>query len=240
MGLGNLFKNLFSSSGPEPAEEAEEAPESESLSFPALNLDMPVDVMENYDTVLLTGRVSRFDHTELVVERMAGEMSLPTQQVGGTVLIRGYNEQIEPLIMQGIVKRSSLVECVVSGLELIPYDNLRKSVRYPLSPPANIYAMEDTTLDQPQECRLLNISTGGACIESTFAYAMNQTLRLRVELIKNGGYTSYQCQVVRITPRPDGHYMYGLLFAQLSRSKMNELMRDINTIQAETKRRVHA
>ena len=67
---------------------------------------------------------------------------------------------------------------------------------------------------------------------------MGDALRLRVELIKNAGHTSYQCQVVRVIPRKDGSFEYGLLFAQLDKRKMNELLRDIESVQKDTQKKL--
>lgn len=246
MGIQSLFKSLFSSPEPEDTDteagitKEEDAGERTGARFPAFNPEMPVDVLATYSSILLSGRLEAFSPEALTIERIPGEISFPVQEAGAHVLVRGYDNQMEPFTLQGIITKSSLTECVVSHLEIVPHDNMRKSVRYPLSPPANIYAMEDTLLNKPQECKLLNISTGGACISSPFAYSMGDTLRLRVELIKNAGHTSYHCLVVRVTEKPGGIYEYGLLFEQLNKTKLNELLRDIETIQSETRKRIKA
>ena len=243
MGIQSFFKSLFNSPEEEDTDvgavEREESPKKqEDPWFPVFNPEMPVDVLATYSTILLSGRLESASPEALVIERIPGEISFPVQETGAPVMVRGYDNQMEPFTLQGIITKSSLTECVVSHLELVPHDNMRKSVRYPLSPPATIYAMEDTLLNKPQECKLLNISTGGACISSSFAYNMGDTLRLRVELIKNAGITSYHCLVVRVTEKPGELYEYGLLFEQLNKSKLNDLLRDIETIQSETRKRL--
>lgn len=245
MGIGTLLKSLFKGPAPEEtkglSEKIEEdLQESVQASHPAFDPEMPVDVMENYSTVLLSGKLAGTGYESLTIERIAGKMSFTILKPGTSVLVRGYDSEMEPFTLRAVVTNSTLTECSVGRLEPLAHENNRKSVRYPLSPPASIYAIEDTAFHTPQECQLMNISTGGACIVSTYAYEMGQPLRLRVELIKGGGHTSYQSQVVRITPQEGGGFAYGLLFAQLDKRKMNELQRDIDTIQAEARRRVRA
>lgn len=242
MGLGSLLKSVLRPSEAkteEPsAEKAGAAQEDARPPLTAFNPEMPVDILADFNTLLLSGRLASFGQESLTVERVAGEMSLPVQQAGAAVFVRGYNAQMEPAILRGVIAKSSLIECVVDHLEPVPYDNQRKSVRYPLSPPASIYVMDDTWLDKPQQCQLLNISTGGACISSTFRYELGQTLRLEVELLKSSGGTTYHCQVVRMTKHENDLFEYGLLFAQLDRRTMNELKRDIAAIQEATKKRL--
>ena len=148
---------------------------------------------------------------------------------------------MEPFSASAVVVTSSRTECVLGDLDFDFCANGRRSVRYPLSPPAHIYAMEDRSLQKPQECKLLDISVSGACIVSSYDYAVGDLVRLRVELVKGGGYTSYHSEVVRMRTLPNGGGKeYGLLFAQLDKRKMAELLRDIETIQNEAKKRVNA
>ncbi len=240
MGLISMIKSALNRSGDSP-QEVEEQAQNEVVSaqiIPAFDPGMPIEIMQDYDTVLIYGKLGRINAMELVVDRIPGVMSFPVLEAGSTVRVRGYDDEVNPILMEAKVVRSSVVECVLGDWLIQSYENLRKSIRYPLSPPADIYAMEDTRLNSPETCQLINISTGGACITSKHAYAMGEALRLRVELIKNAGHTSYQCQVVRIIPRRDGSFEYGLLFAQLDKKKMGELLRDIESIQRDTQKKL--
>ncbi len=249
MGIGALLKSLHkkdssaSAAAERPVEQTEPEREEAQAMGPApleFNREMPVDVLADYRCVALSGKLAVCSRGLMTIERIAGEVSFPILEAGTAVLLRGYDGQLEPQMLQAVVMRSSLTECTVGSLEPVFHSNQRQSARYPLSPPANIYAIEGTPLHEPQGCRLLNISTGGACIASDFAYEMEQKLRLRVELVKGAGHTSYHCQVVRVSPQEDGSFEYGLLFEQLNKNKMYDLLRDIETIQDKTKRRIKA
>lgn len=236
-----MSDSLIHSPDPAPAGRPDgntEAQERDGTRFPSFTQEMPVDVMANYSTVILSGRLESVSQNALSVERIPGERIFPVREAGAPVLVRGYDSQMEPFTLRGIITKSSMTRCVVSHLEIIRHDNMRKSVRYPLSPPTTAYTLEDPPSDALQECRLMNISTGGACIASSFPYSKGQALELRVELIPNAGHTSYHCQVVRVSGVPEGGFEYGLLFDQLDKNQLNALLRDIETIQAEAKRRI--
>ena len=239
MGLISLIKSALGL--PEVPEEPEEQAEENAVEVqivPAFNAGVPIEIMSDYDTVLIRGKLDRINAAEMVVERIPGAMSFAILEVGSTVLVRGYNNAMSPIILEAKVVKSSVIECVLSDWLVNFYDNQRRSIRYPVDLPAEIYLPEDTRLNAPQKCRLVNISTGGASISSEYVYEMGQALRLRVELVENSGHSSYQCQVVRVISRKDDQFEYGLLFAQLDRKKMNELTRDIESIQQDTKKKL--
>lgn len=207
-------------------------------AFPAFSKEMPVDVMGNYSTIILSGRLDIAEEGTLVIERIPEERLFSVQTAGSRVMVRGYDERMEPFTIRGIVTKSSMTRCVISHLELIHHDNMRKSIRYPLSPPTTVYALEEPATDETYECRLMNISTGGACISTTHTFSVGQILNLQVELIEHSGYIAYRCKVVRTANLPDGTFEYGLYFDQLDKIQTNALLRDIEIIQAAAKRRV--
>lgn len=238
MGIGSLFKAK--------AQKNDGAPENPPTvgtgeNARTINPEMPVEVWANYSDMLFSGKLAECSEERLTVAKIAGEPAFSRLNVGDAVLVRGYDAKMEPFSLWAKVESSFTTECVMGALEPVVYDDRRKSVRYPLTPPAKIHAMDDTRLNEPQRCRLVNISTGGACIISVFAYELEQTLKLRVKLVESSEHiSSYQCKVVRVTQRPDGQFEYGLLFAPLQQQTLDDLMQDIKTIHAEARRRVMA
>lgn len=200
---------------------------------------MPIEVLRDFDSLLLFGRLAADSPAELVIKRIPGERDFPVCEPGSPVLVRGYDAQMDPILLRGRVARSLEAECVVDGLKVITYKTPRKSVRYPLAPPANVYVLEDAALDQPQLCQLMNLSAGGACIVSEYRYEPEQPLRLQVALSKNQRYaTAYHCQVVRVTPRKGSRFEYGLLFTQLDDRTQNCLTQDIRAIHYELEKKL--
>lgn len=210
--------------------------------LPASVLDqgMPVEVMKDFDTVLLFGRLAASGPEALTVGRIPGEKRFPVCQNGSAVLVRGYDGQMNPVLLLGRVLYSSGLECVVGELKRIPYETQRTGVRYPLTPPASVCVLEETELSPPQPCRLFNISVGGACIVTEFVYQVGQQLDLQVELTENPRRASvYHCRVVRATPRSGRHFEYGLLFVRMDEAGLSSLMQDIQTIRSETAKKLH-
>lgn len=200
---------------------------------------MPIEVLRDFDSMLLFGRLASDGPAELVIQRIPGEQDFPVCEPGSPVLVRGYDAQMDPILLRGRVARSFEAECAVDGLKVITYTTPRKSVRYPLAPPANVYVLEDAALDRPQLCQLMNISAGGACIVSEYRYEAEQSLRLQVALSKNQRYaTAYHCQVVRVTPRKGGRFEYGLLFTQLDDRTQSCLTQDIRAIHYELEKKL--
>ena len=206
-------------------------------AVPQFDPGMPIEVMRDFDTVLLFGRPVSGGPGELPIGRIPGEKCFPLCPPGSTVLVRGYDAQLNPILLRGRVIRSFEMECVVGGLKVVPYETPRESIRHPLTPPTTVYALEDAALDRPQLCQLLNISASGACIVSEYSYRLEQSLRLQVALGREQRYgTAYRCQVVRATPRKGRQFEYGLRFIQLDDQTQSCLMRDIRTIHDETEK----
>lgn len=240
MSLFFSLRSLFRHPAPAEAEETQAGQAEAPAAPPAFRFDpgMPVEVMKDFDTVLLFGRLAAAGPVELSIGRIPGEDSFPACKAGSVVLVRGYDSRMDPVLLRARVVRSSGMECVVGQLEFIPYKTPRKDARYPLTPPANVYALDGGGPEQSQLCQLLNISTGGACIVSEHSYRIGQPLCLRVELVKGDGYAVYRCRVVRVTPRRGSYFEYGLLFSGLDRSAREGLAQNIQAVQRETEEKL--
>lgn len=241
MGLVSVLTSKFRQFAAAEAEETE-TEQKEILDMPpdsALDHGMPVEVMKDFDTVLLFGRLTADSPKVLTIGRIPGEKAFPVCKGGSAVLVRGYDSRMAPVLLRGRVLCSSGTRCVVGELKRIPYQTRREIARYPLTPPASVCTMDDAAPDQPQPCQLLNISAGGACIVTEQPYQTGQQLRLRVELVKGAGRAAvYRCRVVRATPRSGGCFEYGLAFTQLDEGSRSALMGDIQAVREETEKKL--
>lgn len=197
----------------------------------AFNLDreMPVEVMGDFDTVLLFGKLAAASLTELTVKRVRRDICFPLLEGDRVMLVRCYDTRMNPILLRGRVIHSSGTACTMGELERIPYKTGRVCVRYPLSPPIVVSILERAAPEQP--CQLLNISASGACIVTRALYAAGQRLCLRVGLSKTDGCTPYPCRVLRATPRRSGWFEYGLLFMRLNRKQRDCLAAALEAIQ---------
>lgn len=199
--------------------------------LPPLNHDAPVELFSEDGASLLSGKLSASDRSELVITRVPGMINLPTLTVDSRVRVCAYTLDLDPCNLFARVAVSNMVECRVRNLEVIPYFNQRLSFRQPLNVSASLYALEDAYFNDPHECQILDISTGGARVSTSYVYAEEDVVRLRAELVKGNGYMSFISKVIRITPSSDGTFTYGLLFAQLKQRQINDLLNDIRQVQ---------
>lgn len=194
----------------------------EPLSL-GIDWGMPVEVMRDFDTVLLFGKFSAASTEDLTVRCISRELHFPIIKERSPVLVRCYDNRMDPVLLRARVVYSSGFECTMDDLEKIAYKTRRKHVRCPLCPPASTFALEDMGLKQPQPCLLVNTSAGGACIVTRSRYTEGQTLCLRMCLSEAEECTPYLCKVLRVTPRRGGCFEYGLLFVHLSQNQRDYL-----------------
>lgn len=239
MGLKQFFQGLFSRSAEQEVEdEYEEELDEAYSSLPSFYKGAPIDVMSADGKLIFSGRLASYAQHEMVIDRIPGEMSFPTLETGRQVKIRSFSQTWEPYNLLATVIESNVVMCRISNLELLPYRNNRKDCRQPVNVSAALYATDDTRLSRPNECRVLDISIGGARVSSPHEYVKGETVRLRVELIEKGGRESFIGQIIRVTRREDNTFEYGLLFAQMNQRQIGSLSRDIIDIQREVLRKL--
>lgn len=214
----------------------EEEDQDSGFLIPDINRDMPIDLMAGEDTVLLTGKLSFFDADRLVLKRLPRMMSLPVLDKGSSVRIRGYTRSMMPFNLNASVIQSCLTSCTLGDLKLIPYQNSRSYLRQPVDVPGDLYRLNDSYLNSPQECQVLDIGVGGARVVSARSYPVGTQLRLGLELLEGSGYMTFPGQVVRVREKSDGRYEYGFLFAQLVKRKADSLERTIAEVQKKMKK----
>ena len=211
-----------------------------------LNSDMPIEVLiqpdgdEHFSEVFMKGVLGTMEGGVLVVERIPHEFTFPTMEKDTPVHIRGYDKDLNPVIYEGVVDNSTLTDCTFIGLKLFSVNNCRKMPRCPIEVEGTIYLLTDKHMNNPQPCIVKDISTGGACIESEWAYSPGDQLRLKVEVVKGSGCLSYPGTVVRAVPLGNGTRIeYGLLFAALDHRKIRYLQEDMETVKQNIKKQLH-
>lgn len=190
----------------------------------AIDWEMPVEVMRDFDTILLFGKLTAATPADLTIRRISKEACFPIIDREGVVLVRCYDMQADPVLLRARVIQSTGLDCTVGNLELLPYKTSRQYARYPLCPPGRVFVWEDGAgAGAFQPCQLLNISSHGACIVAECRYPVGQALRLAVDPAETEESASYPCTIVRMTPRWGGQFEYGLSFAQLNKQRRGRL-----------------
>lgn len=202
-----------------------------------LHRSMPAEVMVDFDTIIFFGQLVSDSPRRLTIRRTLDGTAFPRHHPGSMVLIRAYDTAGTPVLIRAKVMHSSAAKCTVEEPELIQYKTKRKTIRYPIYPPANIYLLDDALRRSPQPCLLINISTSGACVVSKYSYALRQVLEIHIELAAGCGRFAHCCQVIRTAPRKEGRFEYGLSFPGLDQMGYDHLCLEIQAVQREMEKR---
>ena len=81
----------------------------------------------------------------------------------------------------------------------------------------------------------MDISTGGACVQSEYIHSEDEVLRIRLKL---DDYTplNFVGQIVRCIEHAPGQFRYGFLFAQLTEEEITSLNKILFNMQTGVKR----
>lgn len=210
-------------------EEQEIQDEGSEGAFPRLRVGMSLTVLMQDGETLLDGKVTAFDESSVTLERLPGELSFRTCPVGTPVSVKGCNEMIE-FGLSGDIEESSRISCKVKDLKVIEIPNKRRGFRLRINTPVLLYRQEDKDLRYPEEGTLVDISTGGACVESEYIHEEDEVLRIQVKLEEYQSM-SFLGQIIRASKHGSGMYSYGILFAQLREDEMAQLNRVLYNIQ---------
>lgn len=185
---------------------------------------------------LFSGRVAEFRAGEasLTLERLPGGLSLKIQEIGSTVQLRGCDEDMKQFILRGTIQESTRLVCRIKDVKVKPIPELRENFRLQLASPATMYSCSDAVHSNPEECTLVDISTGGACVESEYLHTEDEVLRLKFKL---DDYVPMEFvgEIIRVVEYRPGKFRYGFLFAQLNEAELTELTRTLYNLQVGNK-----
>lgn len=219
---------LFSSLRPERQLVRPEQPTQPKL--PELTRGMTISVMLSDGDTLLSGRLVSFSPAGLTLERLPRSLSFRTCVKGETVYIRGCDQRLAPFVIQGTVEESTRTLFKMNALRSVPIDEHRDNFRLVLNSSANLYYLTDTQFQNPEKCTLVDISVGGACIQSEFLHAEGEALNLRLKL-EDYAAMEFLGEIIRVQELSSGSFQYGFLFAQLTEDEITSLAKTIYNIQ---------
>ncbi|MDE6589379.1 MAG: PilZ domain-containing protein [Oscillospiraceae bacterium] len=214
-----FLSNLFGRSNNDYDYETEDGADEESgadvsaLVYKGITLE--VGPSENGGEAF-SGRVSEFNSREdrLTLERLPGALSLKTREIGSSVELRGCDKDMKQFMLKATVQESTRLVCRLKDVRVKPIPELRENFRLQLSSPATMYSYEDIGRNNPEECTLVDISTGGACVESEYLHAEDEVLRLKIKL---EAYVprEFVGEIIRVVEYRPGKFRYGCLLAPL-------------------------
>ena len=237
----SIFSSLFSRAEDDDFEaenssaSREGAPQPEGAPTGELREGMRLDVAAPDGTPLLSGRIAALTPTTLTLERLPGGLAFKLCSLDAAVCASGYDKKMIPISLRAAVQESSRTQLKLKNLHVETHSESREAFRLPLSVPVSLYRQDDEHFKSPEECTLVDISTGGACIQSEYIHAEDEVLRIRLKL---DDYTplNFLGQIVRCTEHAPGQFRYGFLFAQLTEEEITSLNKILFNIQMGVKR----
>ena len=219
----------------EEREDDEDEDEGESSSVLGhLFKGMPLDIITSDNQLALSGKLTGRKDDTLTLERLPGWLAFELIPVGEPVSVRGYNSRMEQFNLTATVQESSRVVCKLTNVQVSPIENQRLSFRIPMNTTAWLYRREDERCQRAENCTLVDVSTGGCCIESEYVHEENEILRIKIKL---ADYQPMQFlgQIIRASTFGK-QYRYGILFAQLREDELTSLTRTLYNIQIGNRR----
>lgn len=238
--LSSLFKNSGRSNEDDDEEEEEEIEEESTednhaaSGFPTLNEGMSLNVTLQNGQPLLSGQLASFTQSTMTLERTPGQFSFATCNIGSTVYIKGINQDSVPVDLKGIVEDSSRIQLRLKNVKVVPRDEQRSNFRLPLDTAVTLYYQEDERMQNPEQCKLVNLSTGGACIQSEYIHCEGEVLRLKFQ-IEDYAPMTFLGEIIRVEEPSHGVFRYGFLFAKLNDNENMALTRMLFNIQVGNK-----
>ena len=210
------------------------APEDQGgpKGLPELSSGNRVEVLTMENHLLFVGRMKVLGGGVLELRRDTGD-PLPQALYNSKVKLRGFQRNSQPFCMNGTVGKSSRDFWQIENLEVLQNRENRGFFR------------QNTDLDarvmpsghyrgmgrEMAECKVLDVSAGGARVLSRNVYMEGDRFQLEAELLPDERPFSVVCRVLRITPKKGFKYEYGCKFEGLSEQEQQRLLRAVFTIQ---------
>lgn len=237
----SIFSSLFSRDTEDDYElESGQSPEkksgpSNSALTGELYEGMRIDVTDPEGMPLVIGRITALTSTTLTLERLPGGLGFKVCSLESAVCASGYDRKMVPVSLRATVQESSRTVLKLKNIQVETHAEHRAAFRLPLSVPVSLYRWDDEHYKTPEECMLVDISTGGACVQSEYIHAEDEVLRIRLKL---DDYTplNFVGQIVRCVEHMPGQFRYGFLFAQLTEEEITSLNKILFNMQTGVKR----
>lgn len=203
--------------------------------FPEICNEMPVEVVEKTGRVLNTGLITSHSGKEISMGRLPGGLSFKICEPGSTVYVRGCDNRMTQFYLRATVVESTRTLLRLKDLEPEVHDNHRDAFRLSVNVPVSIYYLNDERFERPENCALVDISTGGCCIVSEYLHGEGEVLRLKVKL-EDYVPMDFIGEVIRVVECGPNEFRCGVLFAQLKKEEINSLTKVLFNMQLGNRR----
>lgn len=227
MGLFGLF-------GKSPKQrEEEESQRRAKIEDLEIYSGMRVEVTSDDGRMFLVARLTglRGDRAQLRPATEGSSLIALEQPV--PVNLRGYSSKENKAVIMKCTARSGGNNIwLAEHLSLIKRSNDRAFFRMGISIPGRLALMGKPDA-QAEDCRLLNISVGGACVSTGLRHNVGDKFLLQTKLTPNSEPLQVVSQIVRINERRYGSFEYGCRFLNLSDGEEERILQVIFDMQRQ-------
>lgn len=202
----------------------------DSVTAGELSEGMRLDVATKEGDVLITARIVSRTADTLTMGRLPGELTLKVLTLNSSVRLNGYDKKLVPITLSATVEESTRITLKLKDLKVESHDENRDNFRLPYSTPITIYRRDDEQLRNPEQCQLVNISTGGCCIQSEYVHMEDEVIRIHMKL-DDYAPMEFLGLVVRCSNQVQGLFNYGVLFAQMTEQEITALNKTLYNLQ---------
>ena len=153
------------------------------------------------------------------------------------VRIRGYNDhERKAVYMEGFITPEEKHTWKVEELTVTRIGNDRAFFRLETNLDAVVTTFGGFSARE-QDCKMLNISVGGARILSEQLYHEGDKFLLKVQLLEDRPMSVMFCEVLRVFEREGSKYEYGCRFLELNEEDQDKITQNIFAAQLAERRK---
>ena len=209
--------------------------QSNSATTGELCEGMRIDVTTPDGTPLLAGKITALTSTTLTLERLPGGLAFKICSLEAAVCASGYDKKMIPISLRATVQESTRTLLKLKNVQVETHAENREAFRLPLSVPVSLYRWDDEHYKTPEECILVDISTGGCRFTSEYLHGEGEVLRIKVKL-EDYVAMDFIGEVIRVVECGPNEFRCGVLFAQLKKEEINSLTKVLFNMQLGNRR----
>lgn len=153
------------------------------------------------------------------------------------VRIRGYSDhERKAVYMEGIISPLPKHIWQVEELTITKTGNDRAFFRLSTNLDATVTMFSGLEMGE-KPCKLLNISVGGAGIESKYRYHKEDKFLLKVQLLEDRQESAIFCRVLRVVEKEGAGFEYGCQFLEMTEEEQKKITQSIFAAQLEKRRK---
>lgn len=226
--------DFFSRKGKKrPSQEKEETSETAKPGrYSGMRVEVTTDTGQILFVAKLLGVSGNKGELHQYSESEAGEDTEPIH-----ARIRGYSDHDRKAIyMEGVISPGPKHIWGVEKLTVVHIGNDRAFFRLETNLDATATMFSGLEIGE-KPCKLLNISVGGAGVQSESRYHEGDKFLLKVRLLEDRPESTMYSQILRVIEKEDGKFEYGCRFLELSEDDQQQLTQNIFTVQRQKRSR---